>query len=883
MKEADTLSEFNAPAHKSELTGEAKSTYARRGMTRSNMATDRIPDPIDTPLDGGLPAGFEEQLQAMYAVREGAVGPMTDEEKDEIRTMLLTPKAERATLTTVDQQPKAPRKADEGEDANLEKDYQKAMLEANRQIKHMNDLVHGIEQMSPDYGHDGRFPIVDAEGNISDANFVRWVLGRMMFYEGEKGPDEPINYEQLVTIKHGSHYVSMGAILLNDELYLTDEKKVKHQALAEKLRQLIFSRGTIRSRDISYRRDGKGMGDDSGIAGTIANNLKNSSMTRSELWNGKSLWYWTMEAPLELRGGNPNEREKNPDGTDNPDYDPLWRIKNQDTRLGRATATSLMTYYHINDYQKLKEMLGENSSIFTRQGFLQARAELAGDVKRVTPHKTLEQIEESYISEETLTKIFGNGNTVINPGELTKFLNFFPSAKVDTYQRALVRRLIANAVGHKYRIYTNAATKEVDTDMTKWAESQAFLMTRWTGVAARNDWGATAYDAQAKVLHLQTYREKQADESRGGAFGNMYNVGMFKALGLNYLDSMITSAQMPKDPKDPERKQYYVLREVLEQIATAPVAGDDTNPEQVVQERLKAQEVLGNLTFNDNAEQDMANNGMNRWFGEFESFIGGKELHLQKTVEWAKLRGVVYDPAQFGELIQEGFLKPLRYGYSTFEIQYDKTVRDLVDFDPRNPLHEEFKDQMVTVNGKKKIFQDMSVAEMMYGGQLLDRHDFWEGMPGEDAMLDAEKDPSEKKRLKSERKTYEHVIDPSRIATKEGRTQMFKQMALGRIAADIYSHRDFFNSPYALWDAATVEALIKALERIPGGLLVDENDLTNTMVPEYFFTNADIKWLRGLAHVTYGEIARKEGALGVAKATGKTAWAFAKAMWKGVK
>jgi hypothetical protein len=349
----------------------------------------------------------------------------------------------------------------------------------------------------------------------------------------------------------------------------------------------------------------------------------------------------------------------------------------------------------------------------------------------------------------------------------------------------------------------------------------------------------------------------------------MYNVGMFKALGLNYLDSMITSA---KDPSDPSGKRYLVLREVLEQITTTPIAGDDANAELVTKERLKAQEVLGNLTFNDNAEQDMANNGMNRWFGEFESFI-----------EWAKLRGVVYDPAQFGELIQEGFLKPLRYGYSTFEIQYDKTVRDLVDFDPKNPLHEEFKDQIVTINGKKKIFQDMSVAEMMYGAQLLDRHDFWAGMPGEDTKVVEEKDPSEKKRLKRERKTYEHVIDPSRIASKEGRTQMFKQMALGRIAADIYSHRDYFNSPYAQWDAGTVEALIKALERIPGGLLVDENDLSNTMVPEYFFTKEDIKWLRGLAHVNYGQIAKTEGLLSVGKAGGKTLGRFAKALWKSLK
>lgn len=748
--------------------------------------------------------------------------------------------------------------------------------EAFRTPKNLNDIAEAIGRSFPGFGENEAFAIVE-NGKVNDANFLRWIRSRIMFFEGEEGPDTPITYEQVVVIPYGNSFLNMSNLLRNDQRYFRDSDNNFHNELAQQIRREFFARQTIRSRDISYRRDGKGMGDDEGLAGVMSGLFKNSTMTRSELWDGKSLWYWTMEAPFDFI----NEFEVPSEERENE----LWRSKRQDTRLGRATATALMAYYHISDFEKLQEMLGKNSSIFTREGFERARLALAKEDIPSNSHlgSTTEEVanklKEQFISSKDLDKLFSGGE--INKTELVNFLNFFPQAQVNSLQRRMVRKLIQQAIGEKYRLYRMHKQKDEDTgveetvkvddkDMMSYAESQAFLMTRWTGAAARNDWGAAAYDAQSKILHTQTYRHKQADPKRGGAFGNIYNVGLFKQLGLNYLDAMVSTQ------KGPDGKPL-TLREVLENIARVDVVSDEESKEALQKERDSAQQALSGLVFNDSAESNLSNNGINRWFAEYDSFVGAKELHLGKVVEHAKLRGVVYDPAEFGKMVQDGFIKPLRYGYSTFEIQYDKTIRDLVEFNPDNPDH---KGKATIKQGNKSmVFADTSIAEMMYGNQLLDISAFWFGKPKLDDEGNQVKDSHGNVVFE---KYYEHVIDPSRIATSAGRTQMIKQMALGRVAADIYSHRDR-NSPYQHWDLATTEALIEALATIPGEVLVDEHDLKNTVVGHKFFSEEDIKYLKYIAKVTFKDIAKRDLSMAVGKSALSTGKNFIKAFFKQLK
>lgn len=898
MKEINIPTGLSAFKYASELTGEPNSTYAKSRISHTYMPNpDTNFDPIDTPLGGGSQRSLEEELQSSVEQLEEANGyAMSDAEKEAYRDFLVASRAnpdasrgrpqqhqEQETPTNLppgmaEMMGLAPSKNKN----RTEKETQRARdaEKAYRNPEDLDEIVQAIADYDTEFHKDFPLftevqvkdsegnPIKDSEGNtkkekiIHDSNFLRYVRKRMRYFEGEEGPDTKINYFTQVSIEFGPRTITMNNLIGQEAKYFKDAKGVIHEELAQQIRRELFVRHTVRGRDIDYRTGGKGMGDDAGIAGIMGSLFKDNNMTRNT-WYGKSMWHWLLEMPHEMALKT---------NTEHGEPKLVRDDRNQDTRLGRGIATSLMAYYHIADFNKLKEMFkGGGESFFTRGAFEEARKELVSREKNANPFASaaeLSALEEKYIKNKQLDSIFtGNG---INEEEFVDYMNIFPHAQIDPRRRDLVRQMIRIGIRDKYKLYIKDIDGNVvmdengrpkgDNESMSMAEEYAFLSTRWTGAAARNDLTATAHDAQSKILNFKKYRMKQASMDRGGAFGNMYNVGLFNALGVNYLDSIRT-------------QDGRLLREMLEDLARVEVADDD-NPEKVEKEKEESRRLLSDLNFPDASESNFSTNGVNRWFGEFESFIGGKELHLQKVVEWASLRGVVYDPAQFGELIQEGFLKPLRYGYSTWQTLYNKDVRDLVKYDPT--IHA----GMPTVKvGKEEryVYQDTSIAESMFGNQVLDVESFWDGVPKRDKDGNVEKDKNDKPKIATH---FDHIIEADRI--NENRPQLFKQMALARIAADIYSHRDR-KSPYQLWDAATVEALIRALERVPGGLLVDENNLQHTSIPQYFFTDGDIKYLRSLAHVTYANLITKDGGKAVLKEGGKLFGRVFKAVIKGLK
>lgn len=810
-----------------------------------------------------------------------------------------------------------PRRALADED-DLTTRERKELNKSYRQPKTINELMRTIAEYEPEFND--QFPLYKVEGTyfdedgkerertvVNEANFLRWIRKRMVFFEGEDGPDTPVNYFAKVGIPFGNRHIHMSQILEDDEKFFTDQDGAVHAELAQQIRRELFVRMIVRGRDITYRTGGKGMSDEGGIDGVMQSLLKDNNMTRNT-WNGKSMWHWLLEMPQEVQAKLHVESHGH---TDPQDDDPLnisghgrtehkkyiRDYEKQDTRMGRGIATAIAAYYHLADYEKLQEMIGEDSDFFTRRGFERVRARLAGkenEANVFAKEGDQKQLEEKYISNALLDTIFGADGKV-NREEFIKYMNIFPHAQVDPRVRGMVRGLIQDAIGHKYKMYLRDGTgrykrkmekdehghehtvvengQEVlmlDSDTIEMADEYAFLTTRWTGIATRNDLGGTAYDAQAKWLRFKNYREKIAGPTKGGMFGNMYNAGLFKTLGVNYLDSI-------------RNQDGKLVREIIEDLARVPLAeiNEDRNMENLTEEEeeklkeenARSRDLLGELTFPDLSEINLYNNGIYRWVQEYKSFIGGDELHLDKLVEQARFGGVLYDPAAFGQKLQEGFLKPLRYGYQGWPNLYNKKVRDIVEYDPS--IHEGLP--TVDVNGTPHVFVNMSLAESMFGNQLMDVKDFWMRIPEKDKDGNAKRD-----KYGEDGKVLEHVIDPNRINSDAGKVKMFKQMALGRIAADIYSHVDW-NSPYPKWDGATIEAIINALEVIPGGLLVDENDLQNTVIPKYFFTRDEIKWLRSLANVGVVRRGARDGGIALAKATGGSAKKFFQAFLKSLK
>lgn len=790
----------------------------------------------------------------------------------------------------------------QGDDEELTKDERKSF----RNPRNINEIMESIAEYEPEF-HD-QFPLftkvgteIDAKGRerektvINEANFLRWIRHRMMFFEGEDGPDTPVNYFSKVGVPFGTRHIHMSQFLEDDEKFFTDQDGAVHAELAQQIRRELFVRMIVRGRDITYRTGGKGMSDEGGIDGVMQSLFKDNNMTRNT-WNGKSMWHWLLEMPQEVQAKLHVESHGHTDPDDDEPHDLsghgrtehkkyIRDYEKQDTRMGRGIATAIAAYYHLADYEKLQEMIGKDSDFFTRKGFERVRSHLADKENESNRFsgESLDRLEEKYISNANLDMIFGPDGKVKNREAFIKYINIFPHAQVDPRVRGMVRGLVQDAIGHKYRLYlrnpdgrykrkieNGTEVFELDSDTVEMAEDYAFLTTRWTGIATRNDLGGTAYDAQAKWLRFQNYRKKLAGDTKGGMFGNMYNVGLIKTLGVNYLDSI-------------RNQDDKLVREIIEDLARVPLANinEDRNMDNISEEDRKAlqaetaesRRILSELTFPDLSELNLYNNGIYRWVQEYKSFIGADELHLDKIVEQARFGGILYDPASFGQKIQEGFLKPLRYGYQGWPNLYSKQVRDIVEYDPK--IHQGLP--QVNVNGKQHVFVDMSLADSMFGHELMDREQFWMRLPQfKDGKEIKDKDGN------PTGKVLNHVVDPRLIDTDKGRVQMFKQIALGRVAADIYSHIDH-NSPYPKWDGATIEAVIRALEIIPGDLLVDEHDLKNTVIPKRFFTREDIKWLRSIANV--GEVRRsfRDGGIAVAKTTASTGKNFFKALLKSLK
>lgn len=876
-------------------------------------------DPIDTDLSQSTLNQSQEasaenarrSLEAVLDQRRAARGlqlgrELTPLEEAEIRDQVLGEIGSPTSLNDNVTNPEFPltgnpaldqmlRQQSEGKPSGNKK-RQEEMEKSFRQPDDLNELMKSISMYEPDFAHD--FPLlykkvrINKNGEseevevINEANFLRWIRHRMMFFEGEAGPDTPIDYFSKMGIPFGNRNISMNHLLEDDEKFFTDQDGAVHAELAQQIRRELFVRSIVRGRDINYRTGGSGMSDEGGIEKIMQSIFRDNNMTRNT-WNGKSMWHWLLEMPYEVK----------PDGVTHENGHTKYEHddRKQDSRLGRAIATGIAGYYHLADYTKLKEMIGEDSGFFTRDGFVKARVRLAEEETKANPFAKSSELEQKFVSDEELDKIFDSKGEVKNPDAFIKYINFFPDAAVDPRKLGLIRGMMQEAIAHKYKLYIRNADGSykmevekdaegndvikkdrngngvivLDRDSMKIAEDYAFLTTRWTGIATRNDLGGTAYDAQAKWLRFKNYREKLAGPSKGGMFGNMYNVGMFKTLGVNYLDSIRNQEGVLVREMIENLATQVPLYEVTEKDIDAEGNPSETAKNKLEEENTKARQILSGLTFPDLQELSYYNNGVMRWVQEYKSFIGGEELHIDKLVTAARTGGVLYDPATFGKQIQEGFLKPLRYGYQGWPNLYSKTVRDIVKYDPT--IHGDAP--KVNVNGVDHIFKDMSLADSMFGEQLIDRDVFWMQLPKLDSkgrqIMKKEKDGTTVPVYQE----LQHIIDPKRI--EKGSVQMFKQMALGRVAADIYSHIDR-SSPYEKWDGNTIMHLINALEIIPGEVLVDEHDLKNTLVPKFFFTQADIRWLRSIAHASED----RQAAVGIAKDGGRAALGVAKGFFQ---
>lgn len=90
-------------------------------------------------------------------------------------------------------------------------------------------------------------------------------------------------------------------------------------------------------------------------------------------------------------------------------------------------------------------------------------------------------------------------------------------------------------VKEKMRFFIMSKTPGMTYDEAQYAETFAYSMTRWTGLAGKNDPDTVGTDAWTKVLLTRGYRDNQAASIRGGMHGNPYSLAGINNLGVDFL------------------------------------------------------------------------------------------------------------------------------------------------------------------------------------------------------------------------------------------------------------------------------------------------------------------------------------------------------------
>lgn len=521
------------------------------------------------------------------------------------------------------------------------------------------------------------------------------------------------------------------------------------------------------------------MGDDEKLPQTIQELFYLNTFTKT-VWDGRSGLYFMMSLP---------EKFKEVEGD----------VKG-DTRLGQALNHAYQVYYNIADRSMLEELLGKDAPLLSGERILDTLQKMADEQKIDWDAKNpRDPNKETFIEPSLIEDLLDPEK---GPKAIMKFVNFFDTQGTPDRQRHAVRVLVRESINQKLK---GEGKEEFDKVNISYAEQFALSMARWTGSAARNDIDATGYDAWTRVQVTEEYRRKQLERKRGGAFGNPYTVNNLKQLGVDLFNGIQVQSMKQQDGKLRAKSVY----EVLDEMQKAD-GGDDYH------------KAAAQLVFSENTMRGFANDHMARAFKVYQGVVGAEEINFDKFTHYDYVRGVTFDRAAFEEELKEKFFKPMRYGYSTYPmLDFGKVIRT---------------DMAKGKEGGK--FEDVHLAEAMFGREILEgamwedkegheHHFFKKGM--EHISIDAD--------------NWAEKIDWEKVSNDAGRVAIWRQVALSRLSAQLYAHKDFHSTDpsYGWW---YYNEIIEALEAVPGSIAGDEYDMKSSKAVGHFFTHHNIEWLR---------------------------------------
>ncbi|GIW62174.1 MAG: hypothetical protein KatS3mg089_1026 [Patescibacteria group bacterium] len=805
------------------LTGQGSNIYANSGE-KSMPDEKRVEPPetaiINTPLSETPDEGGRrvESVREPITVREGIL-PQTSEiigEGENYELPPLTPKQQTLMAEYKRRHPNASEEQILEAEKLIRGGINPLSEEQERRFEgipqNFNELIEEIMKNSdPKWSRGGEYSLVKTVKDektgkdkeiIDQANFLRWVRDRMLYFHNES-PDEQFSLFAKVRLQREVRDISIGEMIEYEDRYFRDKDRNQYKELVDQLRKELWQFSMFRLNDLKYKAV---MGSDTELPKAIQEMFYYNFATKT-VWGGKSALAWVLTMPDAFTSNPITEEHRKARTT--PEQPEL------DTATGQALNTAFLTYYYISDIDMLRVILGEDAPLLDKE-----------EIKKIIRQRAAKKFGETDEGAKALiqdrdglvAKLFDKTEE-FNEEDLRDFINIFNSPEKHTEIIGVVNDLIALSIKKKYS-KSNINIEEMNIE---YARTFAGFMARMFGAGYRNDLKANANDAGAKPGNLMRYRLKQVEEGRrGGAFGTPYNVYFLKELMVDFLSGSRTESLVLSDDgtyfvDSQGKKHYYTPLEVMLEMEKML---DDPDFKST-----KIHELAKRLLFPDNTMRQYAGNHVIRAFSMFTDITEATEINWSKFITYDPFGRVVFNRKEFETEVKENFFKKMRYAWSTYgQLDFSKSVRTQVE---------------KVVNGKKvSTWEWQPLASRMFGYEILNTPEFWA--------------TDEKGRVLYD-ENGNHLIDYFKVNA--DKTKLWKRVALARIAAELYSHRNLYSTD-PRYNFFFYEQVIEALRSIPSEIVGDEFDLRSVKTGGQFFSDEDLEWLRKHSSTTWWELYR---------------------------
>lgn len=732
-------------------------------------------------------------------------------------------------------------------------------------------IIHSPEGTHEVWGVRGKFPLLEmrlekdevtgrvtGKYYVNQANMTRWARQRMM-YAYDLDPDASQSFFGSVKITK-RFPLSLGDMFGSPGNYFKSEDgKTKYDELYNEWIKEAWGMQTLRSWDAEYR---KVMGDPKARNELLGKIFNENTMTKRSF--NMNLFGLMNTLSLDFEGGKKG---------DLPDSDNL---------LGAASNEIYLAYDALSDFDRLRGILGEGSSFFTREGWMSIFTEkVVKEKAEASGEEKVRAFLGSGLSEK-FNKAFdkdGRISTIENRDKFIEFINHIWATKVRNGNHELaVREALKMSVAEKYGFMREEPMKdpngnpivgsdgeevmrkkygletsdgEEDENSLKMAEVTAWSMVRVFGAAARNDTKCAGYDFATKIGYLQTYRNKSI--ANGDAAGIKGSKDQFKMLEVDPFRGMVTQAEViigyDKGKPIYRNKAPIEVMEEMQQLISAY----NLNLRKLERERDSIPDIESNKAqrnakmaeirtfkekmaqaYQDKAgEMEFKQSALSNYFDDhlrvtqqiYDFTLGAEEISMEKYVVSDAVNGVTFNRAEFQKDVQNKLIHPIRYFIKTYpDLNFNMRLRML--------------DQAATARDGRPVYRVMALGEAMFGHELLNRKEFWltdtKGKPIE--MIDGHG-----RRMKG---IYE--IDYDKV--QKDKKLLWKQWAATKWATDMAAHRDL-HSHDSRFDINYFNNVIKAIESIPADVEGDEFSIRQQIVRKKFFDKKDMKWIKKTAKV----------------------------------